>query len=92
MGKHLDFYKKCIEDKRMPDFGLCLCATRNLISEKILDRFEPSHKDMVIIQRQGLSSGYWGSGLSSEDHNRLFTFTPLRQTIVLFMAAINNEL
>lgn len=92
MGKHLDFYFKCMESGELPYAGLCYCAARRLISKKLLDIIEPSFEDDFNLRNEGLSFGYWSSGLLLNDSNKFFQFTPLRQTIVLFMAAMNNEL
>jgi hypothetical protein len=91
-SKHLDFYLKAIKDEQMPYFGLCLCASNNLINYETFERFIPTPENEEKLKKEDLNLTYWGSGLSTNDHNRLYAFTPLRQTIVLFMAAINNEL
>lgn len=59
-----------------------------------LEQFSPTNKEKRELGQEGLSRSYWGSGLSDmEDLNILReAFTPLRQTIVLFMAAMNSEL
>lgn len=88
---HLDFYFKCIESGRLPDDndGLCLCA----IDEDLFDLFEPNTEDSAQLNAECLSVVYWASGVSIDDSTSKYGgFTSLRQTIVLFMAAINNEL
>jgi hypothetical protein len=87
--KYLDFYKSCMESGRMPEDGLCICFRAN----ESLKMFEPTVEDRLAypINRLFLGDdmGYWGSGDSDP---KLFEFTPLRQTIVLFLAACSGEL
>lgn len=80
--KHLQFYIDCINnDYVMPQFGLCSCAWAGCIDGVILLQFKPDHAS---------NFDYWaGKGSTYKAQDK---FTPLRQTIVLFMAAINNEL
>lgn len=95
MGKHLDFYEKCVVNMKMPGDGLCICANDGDISADILtEYFEPTQGERNHLIDQGLSTWYWASGLNRRTNysDIAYTFTPLRQTIVLFMAAINNEL
>lgn len=81
IGKHLQFYMDCISDEIMPQVGLCNCGWTGLIDGNLLLLFKP--EDASVFD-------YWASGIK---HNPCaFNFTELRQTIVLFMAALNNEL
>lgn len=83
---YLDFYKKCMETGRIPDNGLCNC-----FESQLFEYVKP-----LLNERQfGYPHNYWAFG---EDTTNLVSlevaqrFTPLRQTIVLFMACLNNEL
>lgn len=89
MGNHLEFYYKCMESGLIPNAGLCLC--KGIDNQKLL-LFEPPDNHKINSASNCLSSAYWASGLRYDDINRCHKFTPLRQTIVLFMAAMNNEL
>lgn len=80
-GKHLQFYIDCISDEIMPQVGLCSCAFVGLIDGKLLLLFKP--EDASIFD-------FWASGIPHRAFH--FKFTELRQTIVLFMAAIAGEL
>lgn len=94
MGKHLDFYKECMKTGKLPEAdacnsnpwgGLCQASDKKIISKELLNLFEPLD----------CTFGWWGVGDKQIKYTlleRLEAFTPLRQTIVLFMAAINNEL
>lgn len=91
--KHLAFYNKCLETNQLPKSdGLCSCARAGLISKKLLDLLRPNDEDSLLLRDTGMAYGYWGSGLSINDDNKYKQFTTLRQTLVLFMAAMNNEL
>lgn len=92
IGKHLQFYMDCMKlEARMPYLlssyqgGLCSMAECNLISKKLF----------VLFSEDQESYSYWADGQTTKIHDcfdRRSQFTELRQTIVLFMAAINNEL
>lgn len=82
IGQHIQFYRDCMEQTTMPNVGLCRCGMYGFISDEILnDYFTPEHFIDAIT--------FWASG-EKGDHQHVFT--PLRQTIVLFMACLNNEL
>ena len=97
---HLDFYNTCMKNKeRMINTffsrngyygGLCNAANWKKINGKMLKRyFKPTYEESCQLSREGKSSVFWGSGSGCE---KIGIFTPLRQTIVLLMAAINEEL
>jgi hypothetical protein len=87
-GKHLKFYLDCMEsDGTMPrrqgviQGGLCSMVESNEID-----------KDLFKLFSEGQCKfDYWADDTDMSFENR-FIFSNLRQTIVLFMAAINNEL
>lgn len=87
--KYLKFYKKCVKTGKIPKNGLCEC-----LPQKSIDLISPSSEDLVILEEEELLTGYWGSGLRYYNlpHDKAYKFTPLRQTLVLLLAAINNEL
>lgn len=99
--QHLDFYTKTINERdgRLPSMGLCEAAGRGYIDLDTLNLFTPTKDDLdaLVIERVIPDFGlecFWACGLlnGSGFASRAFIFSPLRQTIVLFMAAINNEL
>lgn len=69
--------------------GLCSMARRDQISKELLTLFIPTEEDKKELREEGYSAVYWGGG---DDGSLPYIFTTLRQTIVLFMAAINGEL
>lgn len=87
MGKYLDFYYKCAETGKMPDYGLCACL--DSIGDNLLFHLiEPTPEDANELFRKNNSELFWGSGSSAY---KLSKFTPLRQTIVLILASLNKE-
>lgn len=97
MGKHLEFYKQSAADSIMFYYGLCRAADEGVINKDIFELFKPTKGDIdVLVQEKELldctRDGFWGAGVPIGHAARNRGFTPLRQTIVLFMAAINNEL
>lgn len=79
-GKHLKFYMDCMAKREMPKAGLCCCSWCGYIDENILELFEPHN---------AVPFAYWAS---RRRNSCAYKFNNLRQTIVLFMAAINGEL
>lgn len=97
--KHLEFYKTYFTKQRLPDYGLCTCAKSLLfhLDKDKLDLFRPTEQDIYELRNEGFSSIWWGYGIpyGSKKYSyqdRYDLFTPLRQTIVLFLAAMNGEL
>jgi len=89
--KYIEYYQSCMETgKLLNSNGLCYD-----IGSEALEVFEPTVEDCKLYE----INAYWGSGYNLYDWKdpelRLKTisdFTPLRQTIILFLAAINEEL
>jgi hypothetical protein len=98
---HLDAYKLFIEhDCIMPDFGLCevldkirygyrLPSARYFRMFNLHRRIRPTDVDFEQLIRENKSRVFWGSDSNS---NRPCLFTPLRQNLLLLLAAMNNEL
>lgn len=89
----------------LPSNGICTSITD--AEMQIFAHFFPTDEDRHELKKDGLSTVYWGSGMrngfgevSAEDfeayqqesHERRFGLTPLRQTLLIFCAALNNEL
>lgn len=90
--KHLEFYNRCmLSGNILPYGGLCECAELELIDESLLMLFVPERRsDTIWAAYWAYEFGIHDVNYNNKDH--CIGFTPLRQTIVLFMAAINNEL
>lgn len=96
MTPFLDFYNKSVKARRMPVPGLCYEFDSNIKDsfvppdiQSTFNMFKPSGHEIKNLYSEQKSSWYFGSDSGSWLE---YQFTPLRQTIVLFCAAINNEL
>jgi hypothetical protein len=94
---YLGFYLRNIEKKTLIDesgdecSGLCDGLGGWLMENSMVDLFEPTSLDYTNynIHAYEDGSGFWGSGTNEDQRGK---FTELRQTIVLFLAAMNDEL
>lgn len=96
MKRHLEFYKQCIETGSLPGAapnGLCHYAVfEKEISTELFNFFRPTDSDCLQLRIEGKCLSYWASDLPVDSPGEASYFSPLRQNIVLFMAAMNNEL
>jgi hypothetical protein len=84
--RFLNFYKYCVKIGALPSTGLCAS-----FSSGELDLFKPDfespHTSIYYWAYKG--TPIWPSELTDDQKRE---FTPFRQTIVLLLAAMNNEL
>lgn len=90
----LNFYHKTLveEEGIMNMEGLCY-----MLREHEIKLFQPTEHDEDILAYENTSQVYWGYGISNNDpeynsFDKYSKFTSLRQTITLFLAAIEGEL
>lgn len=85
-----DLYKIWFENGETSGNGLC----NSIFGEykQLLELFKPETDEYSELLEKELATTYWGSGLSQIDDDRIFKFTDLRQTIVLFICAMSDEL
>jgi hypothetical protein len=92
-AKYLPLYYEWNKRGRMSVNGLCTkfmgLGNKAMPFYKEFDFVRPTDKDADRLYMGGYSSAYWAS--DSPDMKE-YIFTPLRQTIVLLMAALNDEL
>ncbi len=88
--KLIDLHKKWMRTGMMDDTGLCNSTPYKY--RKTLDLFEPNTKEHSLLFHTYHSNLYWASGLKVDDDNKFYTYTPLRQAIVLLICAMHNEL
>lgn len=81
---YLNFYQEWAAKPRAHFGGLCEYFHE---SDPIFNLIKPTYEDKISLARDRIIL-FWGRD-NGEPHCK---FTPLRQTIVLFMAAMNNEL
>jgi hypothetical protein len=89
--KYLPLYYEWMKTGTMPSAGLCEIFYD--FAEDYEDCFfslmKPTQSDYDQLFDENLPRIYWGLG---EPIGSTKAFTPLRQNIVLFMAAMNGEL
>lgn len=85
--KYLPLYEKWMEKGLLPNNGLCNSLPNK---EYLRDLFEPTYEECVLYRHL---SGHWGSTLDEYSAGDAFyNFNEFRQTVVLFLAAMNEEL
>lgn len=87
----MKLHKRWLEDGIMDDYGLCFIfeyGSELYEYNEYFELFEPTGRDLIELSREGLDSTYWASGCSEWSSARKFTYSPLRQTIMLFIAAM----
>jgi hypothetical protein len=92
MKKLIDHYKEWVEKGRLPKEGLCESIPRKY--SKSLYLFEPTLNDAINLEKLDLSRTFWGSGLSVFDKHfdKCHGLTPLRETIILLICAMHDEI
>lgn len=83
-------YEEWMKTGRMAEWGLCDSLT-DKAHQPFLDIISPTRGELDELVKENCASIYWGAGIPREG-SMLYQFTPLRQTLVLLMAALNNEL
>lgn len=84
--KFLDFYLEHIKYGELPFAGICCCFDEDEEAINQIDLFEPTHEEAA---QYGHGVGWWGRVVGKET---LTEFTPFRQNVILFLAAMNDEL
>ncbi len=93
MKPTLDFYYKCKALNRLPeDGGLGLCGSQLVKLGDELKLFIPDADESFELVDRGFCPTYWASGLEFDHPEEMFAFTPLRENIVLLIAAMRGEL
>lgn len=90
--KLIDLYKEWMETGELPKGGLCIALLDTKYEEIIDEELSPTYEDRQTLKKEGLCTTYWASGLPEDHKDEMYGFTPLRQTIVLLICAIHNEL
>lgn len=94
MKQFLEFYFEHMQSGEIPCVGLCSSLYPLQPFPYAFNLIEPTIGDEWELEQENLSTVYWGSGLSIDApiQERRYKFTPLRQNLVLLLAAINEEL
>ena len=88
--KLIDLHKRWAKKGRLPDYGLCH-TFYNIPKEyaPLFDLFRPTGEERMALELEGKTSLYWASGSEERLYKK---YVPMRQTIVLLICAMNNEL
>lgn len=86
--KYLKLYREWMKTGEMSYAGLCLAIPSD---GKLFFKtmFKPTTQELIEHEKDGYGTCYWGRKKGAES---AFAFTPFRQNIILFLAAMNNEL
>lgn len=90
----LGLYKESQNIGKLPHKGLCSCLDYMQATgteREIFLLFTPTSENDTELKLQGLSTGYWGSLLNTDDGHKYNEFTEMRKMVLLFCAYINNE-
>lgn len=88
-----DLHKKWSKSNNIDGHGLCGCVPNYY--KKSLALFNPNHDEEGYTPEKGMSLLYWAFGEAcdvNDNFPKWFKYSPLRQTIVLFICAIHNEI
>ena len=90
--KLIDLHKEWMEGGKMPESGLCRVFSYIVQEDyywELFQLFRPTVEEKDQLISEGKSSFFWGS----DSENWCSTqYTPFRQSIVLLICAMNNEL
>lgn len=100
--KYLALYKKWLESGRIGTTGVSRDGTLSyngmcdlFRGDKLFELLTPTYRDKHELMEEGQCDVWWGSEMDrikSCSEEGWSSFTPLRQNIVLLMAAMNGEL
>lgn len=88
----IDLHKEWCEFGGITNSGLCTSIDERKDLKTLSIYFEPTFDESKQLIIDGFDEVYWGSGLPNGHEDEMKTYTPLRQTIVLLICAMNNEL
>ena len=102
---HLEYYKECLETGLLKGQNICgiyhstngLC-NEPYIDQELLELFRPDKEDIKTFKLRDDDigpHGWWGvDDLPDNEKTEILEaiFSPLRQTIVLFIAAMKDQL
>lgn len=89
--KLIAIYKAAFKTGRLPFIGLCTTLVKNEIEIDNLKMFHPTGEDMVKLREKNMAEAFWGSGLHVDNEDRYLKFTTLRQTLLAFLIAMEEN-
>ena len=101
MIRYIDIYNTCVEKDRLPHAGLC-STIRYSKDKNARTRFRSLFGPTEAIAAGRSLGGYWADDKERPKYFTLlshrtcreiqYAFNPLRQNMLLLLAAMNNEL
>lgn len=94
--KLIDLYNESLKTGVLKRDGLCNTLLAKRISRKNLKLFKPKTEKIPNTALDSYDNLYWGSGIKIKDYSRQsffnirYKFTPLRQTILAFLIAMED--
>lgn len=86
---YLECYQKWMKSRKLPKSGLCDSLPLHLYENDAFYTIKPTSDDKCSLHIEDKSVMYWGS---DSGYWKPRKFTTLRQTLLLFAAALNDEL
>ena len=86
--KLIELHKEWVQKGRISDGGLCVAVPKEY--EDDLEMFSPTVYEQVGHSEDGYWLAWWGRHKTETNSYRIYN--PFRQTIVLLICAMNNEL
>lgn len=90
----LDFYNRCIENGKLPEDGICSSFENDTHLFELLYMFSGYTSEWGTNWYWGYNGDVykWVGADPKKQDKIMYTFTPMRQNIILLCAAINGEL
>lgn len=89
--KLIKLHEEWSEKGKLPNIGLCSSTPSKY--RNTLGLLKPTMDDFKQLDKNGLCTNFWGSGLNAYDFwDKFVAYTPLRQTIVLLICAMHDEI
>lgn len=88
---YLELHKEWMEEGELPCGGLCNFFSYGPTVLTMPQELIPTKQERGLLKKEGFCSVYWASGLPDGHEDENTGYTPLRQTLVLLMAALNGE-
>ena len=90
---YLKMYYNWATAGRLPSNGLCNCFIKS-VEEQRFELVSPDNQELTQMNKKNIDTVYWASEAKRGHvkYDDFYAFTPLRQNLVLLMAALNNEL
>lgn len=88
----LSCYNEWIKEGKLPRPGLCTSLPNELFYNSNWQLIRASTDERYQLYIKNFSSTYWADGRKRIESSGPCDFTPLRQTIMLLAACLNDEL